>query len=129
MKYGKKHASDKQKEITSKSTMQKKRICSRLFKSIVIIILLIGITGIVGAGLFVKKTIKDAPEISPDKVTPDGYTTFVVDQNGTEIDKFISSGANRVYKTYDEIPENLRDAFIAIEDERFEQHNGIDFVP
>ena len=126
MNYGKKHASEKQQEITSKDTMNKKRNCSRLFKSIVIGILAIGIAGVIGVGIFVKITIDKAPEITPKNVTPDGYTTFVLDQNGTEIDKFISSGSNRVYKTFEEIPSYLQNAFIAIEDERFEQHNGID---
>ena len=32
----------------------------------------------------------------------------------------------RVYKSLDEIPEHLGEAFVAIEDERFYQHNGID---
>ena len=34
MNYGKKNASKKQREITSKANMQKKRIFSRLFKSL-----------------------------------------------------------------------------------------------
>ncbi len=31
-----------------------------------------------------------------------------------------------VYKTIDEIPTDLQHAFVAIEDERFYEHNGID---
>ncbi|WP_461809744.1 transglycosylase domain-containing protein [Faecalimonas sp.] len=126
MNYGKKNASKKQREITSKAKMQKKRIFSRLFKSIILCILLIGIVGIIGVGFFVKKTIDNAPNISPANVKPTGYTTFVVDKNGKEIEKFVSSGSNRVYKTFDEIPVHLRHAFIAIEDSRFYQHKGID---
>lgn len=34
---------------------------------------------------------------------------------------------NREYVKYNEIPDNLKMAFIAIEDERFYQHKGIDF--
>ena len=54
MNYGKKNASKRQKEITSKSTMQKKKIGSRLFKSFVICILLIGIAGIAGVSYLIK---------------------------------------------------------------------------
>ena len=36
------------------------------------------------------------------------------------------AGSNRVYKSIDEIPDYLGKAFVAIEDERFYQHNGID---
>ena len=126
MNYGKKNASKKQREITSKANMQKKRIFSRLFKSVILCIVIIGIVGIIGAGFFVKKTIDNAPNISPANVKPTGYTTFVVDKDGNEIEKFVSSGSNRVYKTLDEIPVHLRQAFIAIEDARFYQHKGID---
>ena len=37
-----------------------------------------------------------------------------------------SAGANRVYKSIDEIPKDLQNAFVAIEDSRFYEHNGID---
>ena len=40
--------------------------------------------------------------------------------------RFSSAGANRTYVTIDQIPKDLQHAFIAIEDERFYEHNGID---
>lgn len=126
MNYGKKNASKKRREITSKSTMQKKKIGSRLFKSFVLCIIIIGIAGIIGAGLFFKRTIDNAPNISPANVKPTGFTTFVVDRDGNELEKFVASGSNRIYKTNADIPQYLRDAFVAIEDERFYQHKGID---
>ena len=126
MNYGKKNASKRQKQLSSKAAMQKKRIASRLFKSFVICILLIGIAGVAGAGLLIKNVIDNAPNVTPENVKPKEYTTFVVDQNGNELDRFIQSGSNRIYKTNDEIPQYLRDAFVAIEDERFYSHNGID---
>ena len=126
MNYGKKSALKRQREITSKKTMQKKKIGSRLFKSFVICILLIGIAAVGGVGYLIKSVIDNAPNITPENVKPTEYTTFVVDQNGNEIDRFIQSGSNRVYKTNEEIPQYLRDAFVAIEDERFYNHNGID---
>lgn len=126
MNYGKNSASNKRKEITSKSTMQKKKNGARVFKAFILCFVVVVIVGIAGAGLFIKKTIDNAPNISPANVKPSGYTTFVVDQNGNELEKFVSSGSNRVYKTNEEIPLYLRRAFVAIEDERFYLHNGID---
>ena len=38
----------------------------------------------------------------------------------------MEAGANRTYKTIDEIPQAMSDAFVAIEDERFYKHTGID---
>mgnify|MGYP000514882507 CR=1 FL=1 len=40
--------------------------------------------------------------------------------------QFREAGSNRVYKTIDTIPKYLANAFVAIEDERFYEHNGID---
>ena len=127
MNYGKKKASQRQKKITSKSTMQGKRVGVRLFKAFLLCLLFVGIAGVVGGGVFVKKILDNTPEVSPADVKPSGYTTFVYADDGkTEIQRFVASGANRVYKTLDEIPADLQHAFIAIEDERFYDHNGID---
>ena len=40
--------------------------------------------------------------------------------------ELIASGTNRTMVTIDQIPKHVQDAFIAIEDERFYEHNGID---
>lgn len=127
MNYGKKKASQKQKKITSKSTMQGKRIGVRLFKAFLLCLIVIGITGVVGVGVFAKKIIDDSPEISPEKVKPKGFTSFVYADDGTtEIARFVKSGANRTSKSISEIPKDLQHAIVAIEDERFYEHNGID---
>lgn len=127
MNYGKKKASEKQRHITSKATMKKKRRGVRFFKGILICFLVLMITAAIGGGLFVKKIIDDSPNISPEDVKPSGYTTFVYAEDGTtELQKLVSSGSNRVYKTIDQIPKDLQHAFVAIEDARFYEHNGID---
>ena len=127
MNYGKKKAAKRQKKITSKSTMQGKRIVVRLFKALLICIVLAAVVGVAGGGLFIKKIIDDTPHVSASDVKPKGFTTFVyADDGSTEIERFVSSGSNRVYKSVDEIPKDLQHAFVAIEDERFYKHNGID---
>ena len=127
MNYGRKKASQKQKKITSKSTMQGKRIGVRLFKAFLLCIVVIAVAGVGGVVVFAKKIIDNTEEITPDQVKPKGFTTFVYADDGvTEIERFVSSGSNRVYKSINEIPENLQHAFVAIEDERFYEHNGID---
>lgn len=127
MNYGKKKASDQQKKITSKSTMKKKRVGVRLFKGFLLCILLVVILGVVAGGIFIKKIINDSPDISPEDVQPSKYTTFVYAADGsTETARFVSAGANRVNKTIKDIPLDLQHAFVAIEDERFYEHNGVD---
>ena len=127
MNYGKRKAAKKQKRITSKKTMQGKRVGVRLFKAFLLCALVIGIAAVIGVGVFAKKIIDNAPEVSPEDVRPQGFTTFVYADDGkTQIEKFVSSGSNRVYKTIDKIPLHLQHAFVAVEDQRFYEHNGID---
>lgn len=78
-----------------------------------------------GIGVF-KGIIDTAPDISNINVTPTGFSTFVYDTDGNQIAKLVSTDSNRIPVTKDMIPENLSHAFVAIEDERFYEHNGID---
>lgn len=127
MNYGKRNSVKKQKKISSKSKMKKKRAGVRIFKGFLIVFLLLIIIGMIGGGLFLKKILDKAPKISPASVKPSGYFTTVYNADGSqELEKFVTSGSNRIYKTINEIPEDLQDAFVAIEDERFYKHNGID---
>lgn len=52
MNYGKKKAAKRQKKITSKSTMQGKRIVVRLFKALLICIVLAAVVGMASAAVF-----------------------------------------------------------------------------
>ena len=47
------------------------------------------------------------------------------DMNGNELASLYDS-QNRIMVTYDEIPKNTVNAVVAIEDERFFTHHGID---
>ena len=127
MNYGKKKASKRQKQITSKSTMQGKRVTVRLLKAFILCVLAICIIGMIGGLIFVKRILDNSPEVTPDDVRPKGYTTIVyADDGATELERFVEAGSNREYKSIDQIPVDLQHAFVAIEDERFYEHNGID---
>ena len=127
MNYGRKKAAKKRRDITSKSKMKKKRLGVRIFKGVLLTLLLLMVAGCVGGGRFLKKVIDSAPDVTPEDVKPTGYTSVVyASDNKTETQRLTSAGSNRVYKTIDEIPKDLQHAFVAIEDERFYEHNGID---
>ena len=126
MNYGKSNLSRRKKRISSKKRMKKKRVGVRLFKAFVLCILVLGIVGVAAGGVFVKHVIDNTPEVTAKDILPQGYTTSIVDQNGTVLEQLKDSDSNRVYKKYDEISKYMGDAFVAIEDERFYKHNGID---
>ena len=111
-----------------------KSLTSRIGKSIGVLVFdgavfgacLLGAVGLCAAvGIFMG-IIATAPDIENVDVTPAGYSTTVYDCNGKQITKLVAENSNRVYATLDKIPEDLQHAFVAIEDERFYTHNGID---
>lgn len=73
-----------------------------------------------------KGILDDTPEVNAKDLIPKGYQTTLYDQDGKELMVLASFDANREYVYYDDIPETLVNSFIAIEDKRFWEHNGID---
>ncbi len=47
---------------------------------------------------------------------PIGYATTVYDRDGNLTDTLVTAGSNREEATYDELPQDLINAFVAIED-------------
>ncbi len=90
--------------------------------SIVAIMVIVASFGV----YYAKSLIDKCPDISEVDITPTGFTTVVLDSDGNEIETLTSSGANRTYVDLEDIPLMLQYAFVAIEDERFYEHNGID---
>lgn len=126
MNYGKKGVSRKEKQITSTATLVRKKFSVIFFKTLLICFLAaVVIGGCAGIGIF-KGIIDSAPDISDIDPTPTGYLSVVLDNQGKQTAKLVASGSNRVYVTLDEIPKDVQHAFVAIEDERFYEHNGID---
>ena len=126
MKYGKKNVSRKEKKITSTASLVRRKFSVIFFKTLLICFLAaIVIGGCAGIGIF-KGIIDSAPDISDIDPTPTGYLSVVLDNQGNQTAKLVASGSNRVYVTLDEIPKDMQHAFVAIEDERFYEHNGID---
>jgi len=56
---------------------------------------------------------------------PVAQSSFMYDSKGRQI-LLLRADENRIYKRIDEIPKVLQDAVIAIEDERFHLHKGVD---
>lgn len=58
--------------------------------------------------------IDNTPEVTAKDIMPQGYTTNIVDSNGTLLEQLKDSDSNRVYKKYDEISPYMGKAFVAI---------------
>ena len=128
MNYGKKDVSKKADKTSSKSTKVKKKYAVLFFKYFLIFLMVVVIIGACAGFGIVKGLIDSAPNISNIDVAPQGLATTVYAADGTETAKLVSKGSNREYINIDEIPLCLQHAFVAIEDERFYDHNGIDII-
>lgn len=69
--------------------------------------------------------IENAPKLELIAIKPDVYTSIIYDSKGEEIDR-LHGEENREYVSIDKIPKNLQNAIVAIEDERFYSHDGVD---
>ena len=126
MNYGKKGVRDKQKVLHSTSAKWGRKLVLTLFNVVLIALLCSGVfAASIVFGLF-RGIIDTAPEIGNINVQPTGFSTFVYDIEGNQTAKLIAENSNRIPVTMDMIPEDLAHAFVAIEDERFYEHNGID---
>ena len=126
MNYGKRGIRQRYKETNSASTRIGKFFGVTLFEIVTYAVVLCGIVGLcAGVGLFMG-IIETAPDVSNVDVAPAGYSTTVYDSEGNQITKLVAQNSNRVYVKLDKIPLDMQHAFVAIEDERFYTHNGID---
>lgn len=117
-----KRPTNEQRVKTKKSKNKKISILRVILVSIIFI-------GIIGTGAvmgIVAGIIKDTPPIDPSNIYERlEESSFILDANGEVIEK-IQSDNVRIIVEYQDIPKHVRDAFVAIEDERFWTHNGID---
>ncbi|MBD5529905.1 MAG: glycosyl transferase [Lachnospiraceae bacterium] len=127
MNYSRKGVRAKKKALNAKSPKIAKKAALLVLKLFLVAIVGVGIIGAsAGIGMF-KGILASTPQITPSDVAPVGAATFVYDCKGNKLDELIAVNSNRIIVTQDKIPENLAHAFVAIEDERFYQHNGIDY--
>lgn len=94
----------------------------------VVLISLVVIAAVAFSGVsgIVNGLMETAPGIDSINVIPDGYATTILNSKGKTIQTLVGKEANRQYATLDTIPKHLQNAFVAIEDERFWVHDGID---
>ena len=66
------------------------------------------------------------PPVSQLKNPQDKFASVIYTADGKEMGRYFRNTGNRVYADYSEISQNVVDALIATEDERFVEHSGID---
>lgn len=97
----------------------------KIVKYLAIFIVSLGIVGTIGVGVILNKYYKELPNVSQlvENYSPPVPTT-IYDRNGEVID--VISRETRELVDIKNVPDNLKNAFIAIEDRHFLTHYGID---
>ena len=126
MNYGKKSVSKKRNSLISRTAMMGKRAHVSLIRVLFVILITICVViGCTGIGAF-RGIIDNAPDVNDIDISPLGYATFLYDGDGNQLRKLTAPSSNRLPVSIDQIPVDLQHAVVAIEDERFYEHNGID---
>ena len=126
MNYGKKSTAKKRTALISRSSMMGKRAHVSFIRILFIsLITLFVIAGCLGLGAY-KGVIDNTPDVDNVDIMPLGYASFLYDDQGNQIRKLAAPSSNRLPVSIDQIPLDLQHAVVAIEDERFYEHNGID---
>jgi len=117
-----------------KRTKDKKKIRKdhKILKTIILVIISILLVGTVaGAGVFLA-IIKTTPPLDTNKILDLNQTSVIYDDKGNPMDDVITTNENgqvikRTNVLLKDTSKYLGPAFIAIEDQRFRTHGGVDF--
>lgn len=127
MNYGKRGIKSINKDINAYGSKVSRKISQLILKLVLGAIAFVIVCGIAGGiGLF-KSIIANTPTIQIANMIATGQASIVYDAAGNEIDQYVSMNSNRIEVEWDEISDAAKLAFVCAEDERFYEHNGIDF--
>jgi penicillin-binding protein 1A len=107
----------------AKKSKKKKR--SKVFRNILLTLLsIIVVAAVAGTGV-VLAIIKTAPKIDVNAILSLSEPSKIYDDKGEFIDN-VNTSEHRTVISFKEMPKDLQNAFVSIEDERFYKHHGID---
>ena len=126
MDYSKHGTKKKEKHIRSSVPKAKHKVTFNIFRIFIFALITIGVVGVAAGIGGLKGVLDSAPIISVEDVIPEGYKSFIYDRDGNMVTQLYQPETNRIAKSIEDMPKVLQNAFIALEDSRFWDHNGID---
>ncbi len=128
MNFSQKGVIAKQKAVTAKGGKFGRKLLLTLSFILIAAFIGIAIIGMSAALGMYNGILASTPTIRTSQVIAQGEATFVYDAEGNKIDELVATNSNRIMVSMDKIPQNMADAIVAIEDERFYEHNGVDYM-
>ncbi len=124
MNYGRREVEKKLQNRSAKKVEEKAGMSLVWMLLVAIFALTIG--GICCTYGILQGLVESAPDISSLSTAPAESATYVCDADGNPVQKLTAPTSNRIPVSLDQVPYHLQNAIVAIEDERFYEHNGID---
>ena len=126
MNYGRRGLQSGRKKLSSHGDKLEHAFSINILRIVLLSLIFLLVCSIsLGLGVF-RGILATTPDVSEANIMPVGYATYIYDGNGNMIQKLTGSNANRVAVSISDIPLHMQHAIVAIEDERFYEHNGID---
>ena len=126
MNFSRRNTVERARKLKSPATHRLNKCKVMALRVVLISLVVIAAVALSGVSGIVNGLMETAPSIDTINVIPDGYATTILNSKGKTIQTLVGKEANRQYATLDTIPKHLQNAFVAIEDERFWVHDGID---
>ena len=125
-----KKANKEKPKKEKRAKKKKKHIFLKIILGLIIVIFLAVVGACVYAGNYVYKIIQEAPEINPNNIYEIlSQNSTVYDVDGNVLTNLYKDGEGlRANIDYNDLPENLKNAFLSIEDKTFWDHNGFNIV-
>ncbi len=127
----------KRKQIKKENAVDKKEIAIKALKitgkallSVMLIGIITGCLVVAAFAIYVFQNVDDTVYENLDDLKLNFTTTiYMYDETTKEyvVYERLPGAENRIWKGFDEIPEDLKNAFVAVEDQRFYSHNGVDW--
>ncbi|MBQ7777180.1 MAG: transglycosylase domain-containing protein [Lachnospiraceae bacterium] len=128
MNYSQKGIIAKQRALNAKGGKFGRKLGLTLVIAGIIAIIALAVLGISAALGMYNGILASTPQINTGMVASTKQATFVYDNKGNKVDELVAANSNRILVSMDQIPQNMADAIVAREDERFYEHNGVDFM-
>ncbi|MBP3894982.1 MAG: transglycosylase domain-containing protein [Mogibacterium sp.] len=110
-----------------KRARKKHPFIKAFFLTILFVIIFGSLAAVGGAAWYGREIIRNADPIDPTKIYDTlELSTQIYDDRGRLLDE-IYYNENRRIVTYEQLPDNLKNAFVAVEDKTFWEHSGFNF--
>ena len=106
------------------ATRKKRKYLWLKITAVVVLLLMIALLGVAAGAIF--GVSRNLPSLAELEKRQNAINTTIYDRHGALIAE-LHGAENRVLVTSADIPEVMKQATVAVEDERFYQHHGVDF--